>query len=86
MYYPHAPKEPSGCVQSLIITRMILGILLVPVGIIFAAILLILLTFLALSINPLLALLTIVIGIGLIAGAGMWEWRRISKDIPKDEA
>ncbi len=85
MYYPQEPKEPSGCVQSIVITRMIIGILAIPLGLILGAVLAVLLTLWALSINPLLGLAVIVGGILLLIAVARWESNRLGRDIPRDE-
>ena len=85
MYYPQRPREPSGCLQSVIITKMILGILLVPMAIIMGAILALLVVLWALDYSPFLALGFLVLcGVGLIA-AVKWESRRVSRDAPPDD-
>jgi hypothetical protein len=85
MYYPQRPREPSGCMQSVIITRMILGILLVPMAIIIGAILALLVALWALDKSPLLALGFLVLcGFGLMV-AIKWESRRVGRDVPPDE-
>ena len=82
MYYPQAPKEPSGCAQTIVITRVILSILAVPIAMIFCMVIFVLLTFIALSIHPLLALLTLATGGAIIFAAARWESRRIDRDNP----
>jgi hypothetical protein len=85
MYYPQAPKEPSGCMQTLLISRIIVGILLIPFLIILGAIAIVLLTFYALSVNPLLALVPVLVGGGIIVGVARWESARIAKEMPPEE-
>ena len=85
MYYPQAPKEPSGCMQSILITRAILGLLLVPLALIGGAILLIVLAFYALSIHPLLGLLVVVAALLALFAAVRWETKRVEREIPRDE-
>ena len=85
MYYPQDPKEPSGCVQTIIITRMMLGILLVPVLAIAAVVVGVLLVFYALSVHPLLALGVVAGVTGLLGVAIRWEMKRVAKETPSDE-
>ena len=85
MYYPQSPREPSGCMQTLVITRVILVILAVPLLIIIGAVLAVVLTFYALSVSPFLALLVILLFGGAIALAVRWEMRRVAKEMPADE-
>jgi hypothetical protein len=82
MYYPQEPKEPSGCFQTLIITRVILSILLIPLGTIFGAILIISFAFYALTIHPLLALIPIGLGVAIILALIRWESRRVARENP----
>ena len=85
MYYPKESKEPSGCMQTLVISRVILAILLVPMGIILGAIIAVTLTFYALTVNPLLGLLAIVIGASILIGLAKWELSRVAREQPRDD-
>ena len=85
MYYPQAPKEPSGCMQTILITRLILMVLFVPLLLIMGCILAVLGAFYALTIHPLLALFVVLLGVGIIVGLGRWESRRIAKEAPPDD-
>jgi hypothetical protein len=85
MYYPQAPKEPSGCMQTLILTRMIITILLVPIGLIFGAIFVVLMTFYALSVHPLLALIPLGLGGATIYVGIQWEKKRVEREAPPPE-
>jgi len=85
MYYPQEPKEPGGCVQSIVITRMIIGMLAIPVGLILGAVLAVLLALWALTIHALLGLAVILGGILLLLAVARWESNRVGRDIPKDE-
>jgi hypothetical protein len=85
MYYPQAPKEPSGCAQTFTITRMMLGILLVPIALIMGVIFAVLATFYALTIHPLLALLVILVGAAIIIALARWESKRVARESQRDE-
>jgi hypothetical protein len=86
MYYQQKPpKEPSGCIQTIIISRMLFAILLIPILIIIGSMLIILFAFYALTVSPFLALLVIGGGAGIIIGVARWESRRVAREIPKDE-
>ncbi|HWO72618.1 MAG TPA: hypothetical protein VNN21_03590 [Dehalococcoidia bacterium] len=81
MYYQNQPpKEPSGCLQTLVITRAILGILFVPILLVVGALLLVLAAFYALTISPLLAVAVIAIGGVMILALAKWESRRVAKE------
>jgi uncharacterized membrane protein len=84
MYYPKASKEPSGCMQAIIISRMIVAILLIPIGLIIGAIFAVMLALYALSVHPLLGLAVFVAGLLLLLAAVRWESRRVSREIPPD--
>ena len=84
MYYPQAPKEPNGCMQALIISRMMIGILAIPLALIMGAILAVIFAIWALSIHPLLGLAVIVGGILLLLAAARWESNRVGRDYPPD--
>jgi hypothetical protein len=85
MYYPQAPKEPSGCAQTFTITRAVLEILFIPLVLIFGAVIGILLAFYALSIHPLLALLVVGGAVAVIIYLAKRESRRAAKDFHIDE-
>jgi hypothetical protein len=84
MYYPQAPKE-SGCMDSLVIMKVIIGMLIIPVAFILGAILFIVLLFIALAESPWLGLLVLVIGAGILFAAGIREWKQVSKQIRRDD-
>ena len=76
MYNPRPQKEPSGCLQTLIITRIILQILFLPLMLVAGGIAGVILFFFALSVNPLLGLLVLaMVGVGLYF-LGRWEASR----------
>jgi uncharacterized membrane protein len=85
MYYPQEPKEPGGCVQSIVITRMIIGMLAIPIGLILGAVFAVLFALWALSLHPLLGLAVIVGGILLLFAVARWESDRLRRNAPKDE-
>jgi uncharacterized membrane protein YoaK (UPF0700 family) len=85
MYQVPPPREPSGCIQTLVISRMILQILFIPLSLILGAILAVLLTLYAFSEHPLLGLVVIVGAAFLVVAAAKWEGRRIRKEFPEDE-
>jgi hypothetical protein len=85
MYHPPPPKEPNGCIQMLVISRMILQILFVPILMIVGGIVALLVFIYAFSASPLLGLGVLVLGFGLLVAIGKWEWRRVGKEIPPDE-
>jgi hypothetical protein len=85
MQYPQYNREPSGCLQTLIISRMILGMLLIPMALIIGTVVAVLLTFYALAVHPLLALLVVCSAVAIVVVVGKWESRRSGRDVPKDE-
>ena len=85
MYLPKGEKESSGCTDSILIMRILFGILVVPVLVIFGAIAFIFTALYALTISPLLGLLALVIGVTFVGVLGLFEWRRVSKEIRRDD-
>ncbi len=84
MYYPQGQKEPSGCLQTIVITRVIFGILLVPVAFISLALFFVVFTFYLFTANPPLALIPLFGGGLLVWGLAKWERARIAKENPPD--
>ena len=86
MYYPQEPKEPSGCMQTLIITRVVFSLLAVPLAIIGAAMFTLVMTFYLFTVNAPLALIPLALGVAGVAGLYRWEQARISKEMgPRDD-
>jgi hypothetical protein len=85
MYFPRAPKEPSGCLQTFLITRAIFGVLAIPLVIIGGALVATLITLYIFTVNPLLALIPLGIGVLGIYALARWEKVRIEKENPPEE-
>jgi membrane protein YdbS with pleckstrin-like domain len=85
MYHVPPPKEPSGCLQTLVISRMILQILFIPLMLILGSIVAIVLFFFSLSVSPLLSLAILIMGVLALIAAAKWEWRRVGREMPPDE-
>ncbi|HEX5369601.1 MAG TPA: hypothetical protein VFY10_09345 [Dehalococcoidia bacterium] len=85
MYHPPPPKEPSGCIQTLIISRMILQILFVPILMIVGGIMGFVALLYAFSYSPFLALFILALGVGALIALGKWEWRRVGKEISSED-
>jgi hypothetical protein len=84
MYYPQPQREPSGCMEALIISRIVFAMLLVPFLMIMGAIAAVILTLLALTVHPLLALLSFLLcGAALIVVA-KWETARVKRQFPPE--
>ena len=73
---PEPEKEPGGCMEALILTRAAFGALALPVGILFGAILGLVLLIYAFSYSRLLGLLIIAVLIGGIVAYARWERRK----------
>jgi Flp pilus assembly protein TadB len=90
MYYEQPrqrpQKEPSGCLQTIVISKMIVGILLIPIALILGAIVAVLIGFYLLTIHPLFALLFIVGAAGGLIWVARWESRRVGKQKPPEDA
>ena len=85
MYFPRAPKEPSGCLQSLLITRAIFAILAVPILLIGGALMATLVTLYLFTVDPPLALIPLGIGVLGVYALARWEKARIEKETPPPE-
>lgn len=85
MYYPQAPKEPSGCLETWLITRVIFGMLALPLLIIAGSISLLVLTLYAFTVSPALALIPVGIGAVTLIGFARWERARIDREHPPED-
>jgi hypothetical protein len=84
MYQPRPQKEPSGCLQTLIITRIILQILFLPLMMVAGGIAGVILFFFALTVHPLLGLGVLgLVGVGLYL-LGRWETKQEIHGPPSD--
>ena len=82
MYRVPPPKEPNGCLQTVVISRMIAVILFVPLLLIFGGILSVVLAFYAFAEHALLGfglLLSVVVVLTVVA---RWEYARVKRDLP----
>ena len=84
-YHPPAPKEPNGCLQTLVITRMIFQILAIPIAMILIGLVAVVILLYAFSESPLLALLVIVTLGFVIYAIAKWEQRRIQREMPPED-
>jgi hypothetical protein len=84
MYNPRPTKEPSGCLQTLIITRIIMQILLVPLLLVAGGIGAVLLFFFALTVNPLFGLAVLGVIAFLLFLLGKWEQHHAPQGPPHD--
>ncbi len=82
MYQVPPPKEPNGCLQTAVISRMIAQILFVPMLLIFGAIVCVVVAVYAFASS-------ILLGFGVIAGTivvltaiSRWEYQRVKRDLP----
>lgn len=73
---PEPEKEPGGCMEALIITRAAFAALALPVGILFGAILGMVLLIYAFSFSRLLGLFIIALLIGGAVLYARWERRK----------
>jgi len=83
-YHPPASKEPNGCLQTLVITRMIFQILAVPIAMIVIGLGAVILFLWAFTESPLLALGVIVLFGFILYGITKWEHRRIQRELPPE--
>jgi hypothetical protein len=83
-YHPPAPSEPNGCIQTLVISRMIFMILLIPLLLIVSVMFAVMAIFVAYSRHPVLGLFVVSIVAALIYGVVRWERHRVERDLPPD--
>jgi 1,4-dihydroxy-2-naphthoate octaprenyltransferase len=83
-YHPPPPSEPNGCIQTLVISRMIFMILLVPIVLIVGVLFAVMAIFVAYSHNPLLGLGVIAIVSALFYAIIRWERGRVERDYPPE--
>lgn len=76
------PKEPSGCLQTLTITRVIAGILAVPLLLIFGGIACLVLALYAFAESPFLGFAVIVIAAIVLLVVARWEYTRAKRGLP----
>jgi hypothetical protein len=85
VYHPPSASEPNGCIQTLVISRMIFMILLVPLSLIIGMLFAVMIVFVAYSRHPLLGLIVLsVLGAGLY-GVVKWEHNRVQRDHPPEQ-
>jgi hypothetical protein len=85
MYYPQQQKEPSGCMETVLITRIVFGMLLIPFIMILGAVFAVIASFWALTIHPLLGLLVVVLCGSVFVGIVKWETARVRRQLPPEE-
>jgi hypothetical protein len=85
MYNPRPQKEPNGCLQTLVITRIILQILFVPMMLVAGGIAAVLVFFFALTVNPLYGLAVLLVVGFLLYLLGRWEASRTPQGPPPSD-
>ena len=85
MYNPRPQKEPNGCFQTIVITRIILQILMLPMLLVAGGIVMVLLFFYALTVNPLLGLLVLLVAGAMVYLLGKWETHRLPQGPPPND-
>ena len=83
-YHPPPPSEPNGCIQTLVISRMIFMILLIPMVLIVGVLFAVMAIFVAYSRHPVLGLVVISIVGSLVYVVLRWERHRVERDHPPE--
>jgi hypothetical protein len=83
-YHPPPPAEPNGCLQTLLISRMIFGILAIPMLMILTVLIGVVFTFIAFSEHFLYGLGTVALCVGIITLLMRIESGRAARDHPPD--
>ena len=79
------PKEPSGCLQTLVISRIIAQILVVPMLLILGGVLCVVAALYAFTNSPFLGAAVIIVTIVVLTGLARWEYTRVKRDLPPDD-
>jgi hypothetical protein len=79
---PDDREKPPGCLDVLVITRAVFGVLIWPIAVMFAVVLDVGITFYLYTAQPLLALIPIAVTGGAVWAFTRWERRRY---LPPDE-
>ena len=82
MYQVPPPKEPNGCLQTAVISRMIAQILFVPMLLIFGGVLCVIFAVYAFAANTFLGIAVILVTIVVLTALSMWEYRRVKRGLP----
>jgi hypothetical protein len=72
--------------EALIISRIVFGMLLIPFLMILGAIAAVVLTLIALTVHPLLALLSFVLFGALLILVAKWEGARVKRQLPPEDS
>jgi hypothetical protein len=83
-YHPPPPSEPNGCIQTLVISRMIFMILLVPIVLIIGVLFAVMMIFVAYSKHPLLGLAAISLTGAAFYAIVRWERQRVEREHPPE--
>jgi NADH:ubiquinone oxidoreductase subunit 2 (subunit N) len=83
-YHPPRPSEPNGCIQTLVISRMIFMILLIPMVLIMLVMFAVMGIFVAYSRHPLLGLIAISIAGAVFYVLIQLERRRVEREHPPE--
>jgi hypothetical protein len=84
-FHPPPPREPNGCLQTLVITKMIFQILAIPIVMIIIGLVAVMVFLYAFSESPVLALLVIAVFGLLLYGIMKFEHYRIQRDMPPED-
>jgi hypothetical protein len=82
MYRVPPPKEPNGCLQTVVITRMIARILLVPLLFILGGVVCVILALYTIAASPLLGLGVIIVTVVVLSALARWEYARAKRGLP----
>jgi hypothetical protein len=81
-YHPPPPSEPNGCIQTLVISRIVFGILMIPLLMIIGVLFAMMIFLFAYSRHPLLGIAVLaVVGLAIYVFA-KWEQRHAERNHP----
>ena len=77
-YYEQPPdkSEQPGCLDAIVITRVVFGVLLIPFLLMMSVVIAVALAFLLYGVHPALALIPIAATIGAVWAYAVWEQKR----------
>ena len=81
-YQVPPPKEPNGCLQAAVISRMIAQIMFVPMLLILGGVLCILIAIYAFAEHFLLGFGVIAVTVLVLSVVSRWEYQRVKRDLP----
>jgi hypothetical protein len=84
-HLPQEPEEPSGCMQSFVILKVLLGILAIPIAVLMGVMTTFVAAIFLYTVNPLLALFPLGLIVAAIFAFARWENARAERERPRED-